>query len=123
MMDAMTDDPRWMYRQMIDAMVVSCAQQGQISAERIRVGVWNANAAEVSDTDPRQQTMNELLQALPAEHREALAWLFAEEFTSGIFNALEVLHAARLGPFEVGYDGSPSDDFLGRLDGWDWPGA
>ena len=123
MMDAMSDDPRWMYRQMIDAMVVSCAQQGQVSAERVRVGVWNTNAAEAEDIDPRQRTMNELLAALPEGQREALAWLFAEEFTSGIFNALEVLHAARLTPFVAGYDGSPSDDFLGRLDGWEWPEA
>ena len=43
-------DSRWLYRQMIDAMVVACLQgPGRVSAERIRVGVWNPNAD--ADTD------------------------------------------------------------------------
>ena len=118
----MTDhDPRWLYRQVIDAMVVSCAGAGQVSAERVRVGVWNANAD--SDTDANQVTMNTLLAALPPEHRQALATLFAEEFASGVYNALQVLTAADMQPFHEGYDGDPSDDFLGRLDGWAWPVA
>lgn len=118
----MTEDPRWLYRQMIDAMVLACAQgQGQVSAERVRVGVWNANAAEVADVDPSQLAMNTLLAGLAAEQREVLAVRFAEEFASGMFNALEVLHAADLGPFHAGYEGNPSDDFLGRMDGWEWP--
>lgn len=114
-------DPRWLYRQMIDAMVVSCAGSGQVSAERVRVGVWNANAAEVADVDPHQTRMNEILGSLAPEQREALAVLFAEEYASGVFNTLQVLTAADCEPFTEGYDGDPSDDFLGRLDGWQWP--
>ena len=112
-------DPRWMYRQVIDAMVVSCAGAGQVSAERVRVGVWNANADV--DTDANQVTMNELLESLPPKQRSALAALFAEEYASGVYNALQVLSAAELHPFHEGYEGDPSDDFLGRLDGWSWP--
>ncbi len=113
-------DSRWMYRQTIDAMVVACLQgQGQVSAERIRVGVWNPNADE--QTDPNQVTMNALLRSLEESHRQALAVLFAEEFASGIFNALTVLAAARIEPFTHGYEGDPSDDFLGRIDGSEWP--
>ncbi|WP_232549832.1 DUF6547 family protein [Propioniciclava soli] len=120
----MSEDPRWLYRQMIDAMVVSCAQgQGQISAQRVRVGVWNDNADEIADVDPSPQAMNTVLASLSEAQREALAVLFAEEFASGVFNALEVLHAARCTHFEEGYDGDPSDDFLGRMDGWTWPDA
>lgn len=114
-------DPRWLYRQMIDAMVVSCAGPGQVSAERVRVGVWNDNAEEVAESDPRQLAMNTLLADLTPEQREALAGLFAEEYTSGVYNALQVLTAAELEPFREGYDGDPTDDFLGRLDGWEWP--
>jgi len=118
----MSDDPRWLYRQMIDAMVLSCTQgPGQVSPTRIRQGVWNANAEEVADADPTQHAMNALLAGLDPAQRDVLAVLFAEEFASGVFNALEVLHAARLVPFESGYDGTPSDDFLGRMDGWEWP--
>lgn len=115
----MTDhDPRWMYRQMIDAMVVSCSAAGQVSAERVRVGVWNADALP---DDVAQTTLNTLLAGMTADQREALAVVMAEEFASGVFNTLEVLQAAQLHPFLEGYDGDPSDDFLGRLDGWDWP--
>lgn len=113
-------DSRWMYRQTIDAMVVACLQgQGQVSAERIRVGVWNPNAD--AETDPNQVTMNALLGAMEESHRQALSMLVAEEFASGIFNALTVLAAAKIEPFVQGYDGEPSDDFLGRIDGSDWP--
>ncbi len=118
----MTEDSRWLYRQMIDAMVLACAQgPGQVSAERIRVGVWNANAEEVADADPSQHAMNTLLAALTPEQRDVLAGRLAEEFASGVFNALEVLHAADLTPFDEGYEGNPSDDFLARMDAWQWP--
>lgn len=121
MMDPMSEDSRWLYRQIIDAMVVSCADAGQISAQRVRAGVWNSNAEESPDAPVEQHAMNVLLESLSTEQRDALAALFAEEFASGVFNALEVLHAARLTGFESGYDGNPSDDFLGRMDGWEWP--
>lgn len=117
----MSEDPRWLYRQIIDAMVVSCADAGQISAQRVRAGVWNSNAEESPDAPLEQHAMNVLLASLTEQQREALAALFAEEFASGVFNALEVLHAARLAGFETGYDGNPSDDFLDRMDGSPWP--
>lgn len=117
----MSEDPRWLYRQIIDAMVVSCSDAGQVSAQRVRAGVWNTNAEESPDTPAEQHHMNVLLASLSTQQRDALATLFAEEFASGMFNALEVLHAARLTGFAAGYDGDPSDDFLGRLDGWEWP--
>ena len=122
MMDPMSDDPQWLYRQMIDAMAVTCVTgEGQVSAERVRVGVWNANAHEIEDVDPTQQAMNDLIAGLTVDQRTTLAAIVADEFSSGIYHALQVLHAARLTPFEEGYDGTPGDDFLGRLEGWDWP--
>ena len=63
----MSEDPRWLYRQMIDAMVVSCAQgQGQISAQRVRVGVWNDNADEIADV------INEVSAAMSPEELVAM---------------------------------------------------
>lgn len=117
----MSEDPRWLYRQIIDALVVSCADAGQVSAQRVRAGVWNSNAEDSPDAPAEQHAMNVLLTQLSPDQRETLAALFAEEYASGIFNALEVLHAARLAGFEEGYEGHPSDDFLGRMDGWAWP--
>ena len=121
-MDSMSTDPRWLYRQVIDAMVVECATgQGQVSAHRIRVGLWNEVAEEEPQELPEQHAMNALLARLSPEEREVLAQLFAEEFSSGMFHALNVLHAASVDPVVQGYDGTPADDFLGRMDGWVWP--
>lgn len=122
MMVPMSEDPRLLYRKMIDALVVACASgPGQVSAERVRVGVWNANAEEVADAPAEQHAMNALLASLDGEQRETLAVLFAQEFASGVFSTLEVLYAARVTPFDAGYEGTPADDFLDRMDGSDWP--
>lgn len=111
-----------MYRQVIDAMVVECAQgQGQVSAHRVRAGVWNVDAEEDPEALPDQHVINQILRKLDPEEREFLAQLMADEFSSGVFNALNVLHVAAVAPFELGYDGTPTDDFLGRMEGWDWP--
>ena len=107
---------------MIDALVVACATgPGQVSASRIRLGVWNANAEEVADAPAEQHAMNALLAGLDGAQRETLALLFSQEFASGVFNTLEVLHAAGVAPFDTGYEGAPSDDFLERMEGWEWP--
>ncbi len=120
--DVHMSDPRWLYRQIIDAMVVECAQgQGQVSAHRVRAGVWNVDAEEDPDSLPDQHTINQILRKLDSQERELLARLIADEFSSGVFNALNVLHVAAVAPFQLGYDGTPTDDFLGRLEGLDWP--
>jgi len=117
----MTDD-RTLYRTVIDALVVQCRTgQGQVSAHRVRAGVWNENAEVVEDASPDQHAMNLLLSGLSPEQRDVLAQLFAEEFASGVFNVLEVLGAARIEPFHAGESGTASDNFLDRLDDWEWP--
>lgn len=115
-------DPRWLYRRVIDAMVVECAQgQGQVSAHRVRVGVWNSDAEDDPEAMPEQYALNKLLASLGAEERELLARLLVDEFSSGVFNALHVLNVASVTPFELSYEETPTDDFLGRMDGLDWP--
>ena len=42
-------------------------------------------------------------------------------FEAGVHAALVALHEERLPPFEDGYEGTPFHDFVGRLQGWDWP--
>lgn len=115
----MTND-QTLYRTLIDALVVQCNEgQGQVSARRIQAGVWNENADEpAGETLPEQHAMNLLLGALTPEQREVLAALFVEEFQSGVYNALLVLEAAKIAPFS---DGTPTDNFLDRLDAWQWP--
>lgn len=117
----MSDD-RELYRTVIDALVIQCRTgQGQVSAHRVRAGIWNENAEVVDDAAPNQHAMNVLLSSLSEEQRQVLAGILAEEFASGIFNALQVLELARIAPFTTGYDGTASDNFLDRLDDWEWP--
>lgn len=42
---------------------------------------------------------------------------------AGVFETLKVLEQAQIPPFENGYEGSPYEDFTGRLvlDDWPWP--
>ena len=122
--DGPMSDDRLLYRTVIDALVVQCRSgQGQVSARRVTAGVWNENAEAVADAAPDQHAMNVLLGALTPEQRTVLAGVLAEEFASGVYNALQILQAAQVPPFQQGYDGSVSDNFLDRLDDWAWPEA
>lgn len=117
----MTDD-HLLYRTVIDALVVQCRDgQGQVSARRVLTGVWNENAELVDDAAPAQHGMNVLLESLTPEQRAVLSGLFAEEFQSGVYNVLQVLEAAHIVPFDAGVAGTASDNFLDRMDDWEWP--
>ncbi|HSE45254.1 MAG TPA: DUF6547 family protein [Gemmatimonadales bacterium] len=112
------------YREVIDRLMHACREgQGQISSLRVRRGVWNSNADQKPADMPDQAEMNALLSRLPSADRELLAGFFAEEFVSGVHEALVVLHEAQIAPFDDGYEGTPFHDFVGRLDAWPWPDA
>nr|NLI49262.1 hypothetical protein [Propionibacterium sp.] len=119
----MTDE-RIVYRAVIDTLVAQCRTgQGQVSARRVVAGVWNENAEVVTDAAPGQHEMNLLLAALTPDQRAVLAALFAEEFASGVYNALQVLETAGIAPFVPEAGPTASDAFLDRLDDWEWPTA
>jgi hypothetical protein len=110
------------YREMIDEMVQACkAGQGQIGARRVRAGVWNPNAT--SSSIPDQHAINLLLKRLSAEDREIIARMLAQQVVTGVFETLKVLEKHEVEPFSDGYEGSPYNDFIGRLDDWSWPDA
>lgn len=50
-----------------------------------------------------------------------LAKILRDQFVAGIYAALVALHDGEISPFEVAYEGSPAHDFVGRLEGWEWP--
>jgi hypothetical protein len=52
-----------------------------------------------------------------------LASMLAEAFQSGMFIALRVLHDYQVPPFGDGYEGTPFNDFTGRLNDWPWPAS
>lgn len=47
--------------------------------------------------------------------------MLANEVVTGVFETLKVLEQFRVPPFEDGYEGSPINDFIGRLGDWKWP--
>ena len=108
------------YRDVIDELVRACQEdQGQIGANRVRAGEWNQNAT--ADFLPDQHAINLLLKRMPAEDREIVANMLANEVVVGVFESLKALEQFGVTPFEDGYEGSPFNDFIGRLGGWEWP--
>ena len=108
------------YRELIDALVQACKHgQGQIGARRAREGVWNRNAKP--DFIPDQYEINLLLERMSAHDRELLAGMLAHQVEVGAFETLKVLEQFQIEPFKDGYEGSPYNDFIGRLADWQWP--
>ncbi len=108
------------YREMIDSLVEMCRNgQGQIGANRVRKGVWNQYATV--DSIPEQHEINLFLARLSESEREILAGMLAQEVETGVFETLKVLEQFQIEPFQTGYEGSPYNDFIGRLDDWEWP--
>ena len=114
-------NPR-LYRQVIDELVRACREdQGQLGATRAREGIWNQNAR--ADYIPEEHAINLLLKRLSAADREILAGMLAGQVVTGVFEALKVLEQFEIEPFKDGYEGSPFNDFIGRLADWEWPEA
>ena len=105
------------YKDVIDAMVEACMErQGQIGPNRVRAGVWNINANE--EFIPEQNKINIFLEKLEPKDR---ASMLEDAVVQGVFEALRILEEKEIEPFKEGYEGSPYNDFIGRLDGWNWP--
>ncbi len=110
------------YRELIDELVRVCKDgQGQIGARRARDGVWNQNATK--DFIPEQHEINLLLNRMPPADREILAGMLAHGVVTGVFETLKTLEQFEIEPFKDGYEGSPYNDFIGRLADWEWPEA
>lgn len=108
------------YRLALDAMVDMCQSgQGQVGANCVRSAIWNPNASDSKLSD--QHSMNLLLGKLSSQERETLAKVMTQEVQLGVFEALKTLEQHEFAPFEDGYEGSPCEDFVGRLQGWMWP--
>ena len=109
-----------LYRKFIDEMVGVCRSgQGQIAARRARAGVWHRDAS--ARVLPEQHAINKLLKKLSASEREILAKMLADEVVTGVFETLKALEKFQIPPFTEGYEGSPFNDFVGRMDDWEWP--
>jgi hypothetical protein len=110
------------YRKFIDNMVDVCHNgQGQISAKRFTNGVWNKNATAEFEFLQDQYEINALLKRLSISDRRIIAKLLCSEVETGVFETLKALEEFEIFPFESGYEGSPFNDFIGRLNDWEWP--
>jgi hypothetical protein len=108
------------YKEMIDALVKTCKDgQGQIGSKRARRGTWNQNAT--AEFIPDQHQINLLLKRLSPTDREIFAQVLAQQVVTGVFETLKVLEQFQIEPFKDGYEGSPYNDFIGRLADWEWP--
>lgn len=111
-----------LYRDFIDRMVDECHNgQGSIGPSRARSGVWNPNATAEFLED--QFEINQFLAALSSQQREVIAGMLAHAFEGGVFETLKALEDFEIEPFLEGYEGSPYEDFIGRVavDPWQWP--
>ena len=110
------------YRAVIDGMVHACQHgQGQNGPRRANAGIWNRNATE--DSIPEQHEINLLLSRLSADDRRIIAGMLENAFSGGAFEALKVLEHFGIEPFRDGYEGSPYHDYIGRMQGWEWPAS
>ncbi len=66
--------------------------------------------------------MNAVLAHLGDADRAVIARMMELSYEGGVHDTLRVLHDNNVPPFEDGYEGTPFNDFMGRLKtDWDWP--
>ena len=114
------------YRAIIDQL----AEHSKVSvtANRVRGG---APFPETMVCNPGPSAINALQAALTPEHRETLAQMLVSERTGGVHDALvtlewwastgEVAATFRGEPIDLDRYEGPHSDFVGRLEGWEWP--
>ena len=64
------------------------------------------------------------MEKLSETDKKIIAEILEEEFLSGVFETFYYLEQFEIEPFIGGYEGSPHEDFIGRVakeDTWKWP--
>jgi hypothetical protein len=108
------------YRDVIDALVDMCKNvQGQVGPDRARRGLWNQNAT--SEFIPDQHEINLFLARLSPKDRETLAAMLEHQVEVGVHQTLAILGDHGIEPFVEGYEGAAYNDFVGRMQEWEWP--
>jgi hypothetical protein len=117
------DQDQSQYRSLIDALVEECRDgQGQVLSGWVRRGVWNRYALDHPDELPEEDRMNNVLARLDDEDRAVVARMLELSYAGGVHDTLRTLHDHEVPPFDDAYEGTPSQDFMGRLEtDWEWP--
>jgi hypothetical protein len=105
-------DPRAEYRSIIDELVRECLEgQGTVLPLWVRRGNW-----------PQEREINLMLARLSPEDRALIARMLSDAYWGAVHDALRVLNDNQVPPFDQSYEGTPYQDFVGRLSGeWAWP--
>ena len=84
--------------------------------------MWNRYALDHPDEMPEENRMNIVLARLGDDDRAEVARMVELSYEGGIHDTLRLLHDNAVPPFDVAYDGTPFQDFMGRLKtDWAWP--
>ena len=103
------DSQRAAYRAIIDDLVTECLSgQGQVVRHHVQF-------------PPHPDPAGDALADLDDSTRAAVVKAVADAFVAGVHTALVALDARQVSPFDQAYEGTAFHDFMGRLDGWDWP--
>ena len=105
-------DPRAEYRAIIDDLVCECLEgQGAVLPHWVRRGEW-----------PQEREFTLMLARLSLEDRALIARMLSDAYWGAVHDALRVLNDHQVPPFDQSYEGTPYQDFVGRLSGdWAWP--
>lgn len=105
-------DPRAAYRQAIDALVDECHNgQGSVLPEWVERGVW-----------PIDRSIASALGRFTAEERHLVAKMLRTAYSGAVHDTLRVLEDHEFPALDQAYEGSPFQDFMGRLEShYDWP--
>jgi hypothetical protein len=82
---------------------------------------WYLEQDATKDFIPDQHEINLFFVRLSRSDREILAGMLNHQAEVGVFETLKVLEQFQVTPFEDGYEGSPFNDFIGRLADWEYP--
>lgn len=117
------DAERSQYRALIDALVDECRNgQGKVLPGWVRRGIWSEYANKHPEEMPDEYRMNLLLTRLSSDDRDAVARMLELSYQGAVHDAIAVLHEREVPPFQEGYEGTPYQDFMGRLvTDWEWP--
>ncbi|HSX67406.1 DUF6547 family protein [Nocardioides sp.] len=100
------------YRASIDALVDECRNgQGTVLPSWARRAVW-----------PPDSEVAELLRRLDSSDREAVARMLEQAYSGAVHDTLRVLEDKGFPNLAQAYEGSPREDFMGRLiTDYEWP--
>lgn len=83
----------------------------------VRRGVWNTYARDHPGEMPEEDLINRVLDGLTDDDRGVVARMLELAYEGGVHDTLRVLHDHEVPPFDDAHEGTPFQDFMGRIKG------